>query len=119
LVQFPEKFKFTQWFVQKINKPKFTNSEWEDIRIDFHDPIKPSATQFLYEIVKFLKINGNDGKLLEIKIQSIDQTGAIVEEWLIIVDKILTINFGDLDYNDETPQKPFLILKPLNCHLNI
>jgi hypothetical protein len=73
----------------------------------------------LYEIVKFLKIDGNYGKLLEIKIQSIDQAGAIVEEWLIIVDKILTINFGDLDYNDETLQKPFLILKPLNCHLNI
>lgn len=44
--------------VQKINKPKFSDGKWENIKIEFIDPIAPSTSQSLFKIVEFLKTNG-------------------------------------------------------------
>jgi hypothetical protein len=121
LVEFPEQFNIETWAVQKINKPKYTNGVWEDIKIEFIDPIGPSTSQCLFEIVNFLKRNvndSNDKKLFDIKIKSLDPTGVDVEKWVVNVEKVLTINFGELDYDSDKTQQPCLILKPLNCILN-
>jgi hypothetical protein len=118
LVEFPEQFNIELWAVQKINKPKFTDGKWEDIKIEFIDPIGPSTSQSLFGIVNFLKTNNsNDKKLFDVKIKSLDPTGVEVEEWVVEVEKVLTINFGELDYADDKIQQPYLILKPLNCIL--
>jgi len=119
LVEFPEQFNFQRWSIQKTNKPKFTNGKWENIKIEFIDPIAPSTSQSLFKIVEFLKTNVNDSKtLFSIKIKSLDPTGVEVEEWVVNVKKVLTINFGELDYGDDKIQQPYLILKPLDCILN-
>ena len=119
LVEFPEQFNLQQRSIQKINKPKFTNGKWENIKIEFIDPIAPSTSQSLFKIVEFLKTNVNDSKtLFSIKIKSLDPTGVEVEEWVVNVKKVLTINFGELDYGDDKIQQPYLILKPLDCILN-
>jgi len=118
LVEFPKQFNIESWTVQKINKPKYTNGGWEDIKIVFIDPIGPSTSQSLFGIVNFLKTNdNNDKKLFDVKIKSLDPTGVEVEEWVVGVEKVLTINFGELDYGDDNIQQPYLILKPLNCVL--
>ena len=89
-----------------------------NIKIEFINPIGPSTSQSLFEIVEFLKTNVNDCKtLFSIKITSLDPTGVEVEEWVVNIEKVLTINFGELDYGDNDILKPFLILKPLNCIL--
>ena len=119
LVEFPEQFNVQQWGVQKINKPKFSDGKWENIKIEFIDPIAPSTSQSLFKIVEFLKTNVNDSKtLFDVKIKSLDPTGVEVEEWVVNVEKVLTINFGELDYSDDKIQQPYLILKPLDCILN-
>jgi hypothetical protein len=118
LVEFPEQFNVQLWSIKKINKPKFTDGKWENIKVEFIDPIAPSTSQSLFKIVDFLKINVNDSKILfNIKIKSLDPTGVGAEEWVIDVEKVLTINFGELDYGDDKMQQPYLILKPLNCVL--
>jgi hypothetical protein len=118
LVEFPEQFNIESWAVQKINKPKYTNGEWEDIKIEFIDPIRPSTSQSLFGIVNFLKTNdSNDKKLFDVKIKSLDPTGVDIEEWVVSVEKVLTINFGELDYGDDKMQQPYLILKPFACVL--
>ena len=119
LVELPEQFNVQQWSIQKINKPKFTDGKWENIKIEFIDPIAPSTSQSLFKIVEFLKTNVNDSKtLFSIKIKSLDPTGVEIEEWVVNVEKVLTINFGELDYGDDKMQQPYLILKPLDCILN-
>ena len=118
-VEFPEQFNIQSWSVQKINKPKFTDGKWENIRVDFIDSIVPSTSQCLFDVVNFIKTNNSDNKnLFEVRIKSLDPTGEVVEEWLICVENVLTINFGELDYGNHEFQKPFLILKPLNCVLS-
>lgn len=119
LVKFPEQFDVELCSILKINKPKFTDGQWENIRVDFVDLIGPSTSQSLFKIVNFLKTNDSDDKkLFDVKIQSLDPTEEIIEEWVVYVEKVLTINFGELDYGSDEIQKPFLILKPLNCILN-
>jgi hypothetical protein len=119
LVEFPEQFNVQQWSIQKINKPKFSDGKWENIKIEFIDPIAPSTSQSLFKIVEFLKTNVKDSKtLFDIKIKSLDPTGVEVEEWIVNVEKVLTISFGELDYGDDKIQQPYLILKPLDCILN-
>lgn len=119
LVEFPEEFNVQPWSVQKTNKPKFTDGKWEDIKIEFTDPIAPSTSQSLFNIVYFLKTNVTDSKtLFSIKIKQLDPTDVVIEEWIVNVEKVLTINFGELDYDDDKMQKPFLILTPLDCILN-
>jgi hypothetical protein len=118
VVDFQGLFNIQNWSVTKINKPKFTNGEWENIRIDFIDPIAPSTSQCLFKIVNFLKTNLNDSEILfNIKIKSLDSTGAEVEEWIIDIEEVLSVNFGDLNYGDDNRQQPYLVLKPLNCNL--
>ncbi len=119
LVEFPEQYNIPSWVIQKINKPKFTNGEWENIRVEFIDLIKPSTSQSLFKIISFLKTNKNDNStLFEINIKMLDSIGVEVEKWTIYVEKVLTINFGDLNYGDNQIQELYLIIKPLDCVLN-
>ena len=118
-VEFPQQFNVQRFCVEKINKPKFTNGVWENIVVGFIDVVAPSTSQSLFKIIKFLKTNECDNKkLFDIKIKTLDPTGIVEEEWVISVEKVLTISFGDLDYSKNEILKPFMILKPLNCVLN-
>ncbi|MFW5847366.1 MAG: hypothetical protein ACOCVF_00405 [bacterium] len=119
VVKFPNQFNIFDWTITKINKPKFTNGKWEDMKIVFVDPIGLSTSKGLYNIIDFLKKDVNDNKsLFNIKIKLLDPTGIEIEEWVIYVEEVLTINFGELDYSNDNIQEPYLILKPLNCVLN-
>lgn len=113
-VEFPEQFNVRAWSVQKINKPKFTDGKWEDIKVEFIDVITPSTSQSLFKIVNFLQMHK---PAFDVKIKSLGPVHDVVEEWVISVEKVLTINFGDFDYSDDTIQRPYMILKPLNCIL--
>jgi hypothetical protein len=118
LVEFPEQFGVQHLFIQKINKPKFTDGEWENIKIEFIDPIEPSISQSLFKIVEFLKTDVNNSKTLFVfRIKALDAIGIEIEEWVVDVEKVLTINFGEFDYGDDRIQQPHIILKPLNCVL--
>jgi len=119
LIELPDMFELKYWCIQKTDKPKFTNGKWENIKIEFVDVISPSTSQGLFKIVDFIRKRKDDNKnLFDVKIKQLDQTGVPVEEWVISVEKILTINFGVVDYNNDDIQRPFLILKPLRCVLN-
>lgn len=118
IVEFPEIFGIEKNSITKVNKPKFTDNKWEDIRVDFVDLIGPSTSQSLYKIIDFINKNDDDNKkLFGFIIASLDPTGMVVETWRIDVEKVLTINFGELDYSDTETQKPYLIVRPLNCVL--
>ena len=110
LVEFPKEFNIDSWCIQKISKPKFTDGKWENIRMEFIDIISPSISKTLFN-----NLNKCD---FQIKIISLDQTMKSIEEWVIQVEKILTVDFGELNYNNQEIQKIFLIVKPVNCILN-
>jgi hypothetical protein len=117
-VEFPKEFDIAPWVVQKINKPFYVNGNWGNIQIDFIDLIKPSTSLSLFKIIELIKKNTNlDVPLFEFKIKTFNSSGDVIELWVIEVKEVTHINFGGLNYNDDQPTKPFLILKPFNCIL--
>ncbi len=118
LVKFPEKFKINPFAIKKCNKPKFINDEWKNIKIEFISSTEPSISQSLFKIVKFIKENNTNKnkKIFDIVIEELDPSGAILEQWFVSVEKVLIINFGDLDNNKI--REPFILIKPINCVLN-
>jgi hypothetical protein len=119
IVEFPKEFDIQSWAIQKINKPYFLNNKWGNITVSFIDTIPESASKGLYNIINFLKENIKTDKILfEISIKTLDPVGNVVEEWIIQVEEVLNINFGNLNYADKNYQEPTLLIKPYNCILN-
>jgi hypothetical protein len=117
VVEFPKQFGLDSYSVKRMNKPNFINNRWGNIRIDFTDVIGGSSNKGLLKIINFLKLSDGINPLFDIKIKMLNSIGNVVEEWVISVEKVLTIDFGDLDYGDDSIQEPYLIFKPLDCIL--
>jgi len=100
--------------ILSCNLPKFVNGKWNFLKIEFNDIItKKSVAK---ELLKFTKkeINNSD---LSIVIEIMDAVGEIVEKWLIIIDTIKSIDFGDLSYNSLDLIRPILLVKPKTCEI--
>ncbi len=101
LVSFPDEIGIGEYMVQSVDRPRahLRNGlvEWENIRIDFVDPIVPSVSQALSVFFQGENLMNN---VLEFKIQMLDPVGTVVSEW-IINGFIGTIDFGHLSYYDE------------------
>ena len=119
VVVFPEEFKIDSFTVQKINKPKFENGKWKNIGITFIDPIACSPSHGLYKIIdlKNKEENTNEKPLFEFVIKSLDPIGETVETWKILVEEVVVIDFGELDYSNSEMQTSIMIIKPKNCIL--
>jgi hypothetical protein len=117
IVEFPTEVDIEKYFIKSITKPKYHNNTWQNIRINFYDPIDPSTSHRLFNIIDKLRIN-NLKILNSFKIKTLDPTGVTIEQWVIYVDEILTIDFGHFDYSNDGIQTPYMIIKPSNCILN-
>lgn len=119
-IELPSDFNIPNWSIKKANKPKynFITGSWEPIYIDFYDPIEPSVSKSLQNLIYRFKNQDNiEGKIFDFKILSLDSTGLIVEEWSISVDYIDYIRFGDLNVNSDSIQSPSIKLIPIDCIL--
>jgi hypothetical protein len=115
IVNFPEELDIPSWCVSKITKPEYTY-QWSPMTIVFRDPIAPSISQRIYNILES-NIKGLPNQLKEFNITSVDPTGVEVENWLITVDEILYVNFGVLDYSDDNLQE--VTLQIVNFYINL
>jgi hypothetical protein len=111
MVEFPQEYNIPSWSIRKINKPKFIDGKWKNIHIEFYDTISPSISHILSNAFLPMK------KHIYFKIKTLDPTGVVVEEWVIISDRLSSINFGDFDYDIDEPLKIHLTITPSNCIL--
>lgn len=118
LIKFIYDLKIESMMVDSISKPKYINGKWSDIEITFIDPIGPSTSQILFDFInKTKKYNFFNKKILNFEISTLDPTGMIVEIWEISVSEIKSIDFGDLNINNQQPTNISMILKPNKCNL--
>ena len=115
IVRFPKEFKIADWCIQSITKPKYVNGEWDIIKIEFHDLVDYSVSEGLINMIKFLQ--SDDKNLVEICLEILSPTAEVVDEWSITFNKILIVDFGDCDYENDGIQSPILIFKPIDCIL--
>jgi len=118
VVEFPENLGLSSWVVTRITKPQYSYDKWGQIQIGFVDPIGPSTSEALYnliEIIKVFKEHNSPSPLFIFKIKSLDPVGGVIEVWEIGVGDVVNINFGSLDYNSDSPQEPTMIIQPAYC----
>jgi hypothetical protein len=122
MVNFPKEFNIESWLVTKIFRPKFIDNKWANIEIVFKDPVAPSSTKPLFNLIKFTEkfksyTAPQQLPLFLFEITMLDPTGVVVEKWQIAVEEIVMIDFGKCDYGSDEIQEPKMIIKPSYCTL--
>lgn len=123
IVEFPKEFGIESYFIQGTTKPMWINGEWQNIQIEFIDPIGPSMSVAIVSLMEFFKKNkpgffSKKRSLFSINIKALDPTGVEVEKWTIGIEKLISVDFGSYHYGNDDIQKISLILKPSDCTLN-
>ena len=116
LVQFPEGLGFAPNMVQKVSRPKFKDSKWQNIEIEFIDFIGPSTSLFLIELIKYVKEKEVGDILFDFYIHALDPVGCIIETWKIEA-KEFSVDFGEYNYAVDGMQNCKLIVTPYKCTL--
>ena len=123
IVEFPEYFNMPPYFIQGVTKPKLEKGKWSNITVETLDPIYPSMTSSVVDLIHFCELNkpsffSKKRNLFSFSIKALDPTGLEVEEWIIDVKQLVSVDFGDFSYADKEFQKIKLIFKPSDCRLN-
>ena len=134
IVEFPEQFNIEPWVFQSITKPRITlkektfnffniwkystvKSTWSNIEMTMLDPIGPSSSAAIKDLIEFCDVNQGD-TLFSFTIKALDPTGIEVETWTIDVESLVSVDFGSYDYSKDGIQKITMILKPSDCRLS-
>lgn len=100
LVTFPQSFNIPQYFVRMASRPTHVMinniPSWDDMSFVLYDPITPSMSQTIYELIHDESIYSP----IVLKLQMLDPVGTIVSDWTIY-GRINTIDFSNLDYSND------------------
>ena len=114
------------YLIKKISRPSVTfgeivldhinmkrkikgKADWQDISATLYDPVTPSGAQAVMEWVRLSheSVTGRDGYSdfykKQIHIKTLGPVGDVVEEWILKGAYVQNANFGDMDWNSETP----------------
>jgi hypothetical protein len=140
--EFPDELGIEVWKVQKFKRPSmkinkveidFMNEKnyvagrytWDEMTIDFLDPIGPSSSQQLMEWVRLHaeSLTGRMGYAAGYKknilLKELDPTGVEVSKFFLEQCQIVSIDFGDNDYSSDDLSKITLTIQPWRCILNL
>jgi hypothetical protein len=117
LVTFPESFNISPYFVRMVDRPSMRVQhglhEWDDINITLYDPISPSMSQNVYQLINSDLIT----QPMTFLIQMLDPTGIVVSEWSIW-GRVSSIDYGTLDYADDSTTEIKMTISVSNAILN-
>lgn len=140
--KFPDELGINVWQIQKFNRPKMTIGkteigflntknyvagiyEWDEVTIDFLDPIGPSTSQAVMEWVRMHaeSLTGRMGYAAGYKkniiLEALDPTTLAVEQWYLEQCQITSVDFGDNDYTSDDLAGVSVTVQPWRCILNM
>lgn len=101
LIIFPESFGLSQWIFSRASRPcvriHHGLTKFEPLVIGMYDPIAPSTSQSLHNLINSGKVH----EKFDLKIQMLDHTGIVIEEWVLSGCLFTKIDFGHLSYKDD------------------
>lgn len=124
ILRFPSTLGINEWYVFSTSRPSakikdveipFLNTStyvagrfnWEPIKVQFKDPIGPSAAQALMEWFRLHaeSVTGRMGYAAgykkDVELEMLDPTGVVVEKWILVGCFMTDLNFGDLNYSQD------------------
>lgn len=141
LFRFPSDLGIQEWWVSSASRPTMTASEteipflntstwvigrytWDAISVTLRDPIGPSASQAVMEWVRLASesVTGRQGYAVAYKrdvvLELLDPTGVAVSQWVLKNTMPVSVNFGDLSYDDDALATIELTMRPDYCILS-
>lgn len=141
LFRFPSDLGIQEWWVSSASRPTMTASEteipflntstwvvgrytWDSIDVTLRDPIGPSASQAVMEWVRLASesVTGRQGYAVSYKrdivLELLDPTGVAVSQWVLKNTMPVTVNFGDLSYDDDALATIQITMRPDYCILS-
>ena len=124
LFRFPSDLGIMEWFCESAKRPSiqqkdveipFLNTStwvvgrytWDTIQVTLRDPIGPSASQAVMEWVRLHSesVTGRQGYAAgykrDVEIEMLDQTGVVVQKWILKNTMCTNVDFGDLNYSQD------------------
>lgn len=123
IVDFPTYFNIPNFAVQKITRPNlsFVNNQyiWGNIEMELIDLISPSTSKGVMNMINYCKNldNKENQNLFSFFISDLDPTGITVENWIIDVKELVSVNFGESNYGMDEVLKIKITLKPNRCRI--
>lgn len=115
LVKFPEEFEIPEYTLKSITKPKYISGKWDDVRITFNAIANKQLEIGLKKMI-YTQGKTNINWTFKFTIEDLDPTGVVIGKWEILVDEVVSIDFGgELTYHDDKIQEIVLIVKPYDC----
>lgn len=141
LLRFPSDLGIQEWWVSNAARPTITMKEteipflntstwvvgrytWDSISVTLRDPIGPSASQAVMEWVRLASesVTGRQGYAVAYKrdlvLEMLDPTGTAVSQWIIKNAMPVTVNFGQLAYDDDNLSTIEITIRPDYCILS-
>jgi len=141
LVRFPSDLGIQEWWVSNASRPHITNTAieipfintstwvvgrylWEEMSFTLRDPIGPSASQAVMEWVRLESesVTGRQGYAVSYKrdlvIELLDPTGVAISQWVCKNCMPVSINFGELAYEDDGLATIEITIRPDYCILS-
>ena len=142
VLEFPTELGINSYVVQTAKKPSMTLNKveipsmntstwtmgryiWDEMDIEFIDPIGPSSTQKITEWVNLQaeSATGRVGYALGYKknlvLKALDGPGVEVEKWTLIGCMITKADYGVLDYATDDFQRIKITIQPDRCILSV
>ena len=140
LFRFPSDLGIQEWYVESSSRPsisqgateiQFMNTStyvlgrytWDEMQINFRDPIGPSASQAIMEWVRLgsESVTGRQGYAAgykrDIELEMLDPSGNVVEKWVIVGAFLTNVKFDDLSYSTDDIATITATLRPDYCIL--
>lgn len=98
----PKEFGIENWLIQSVSLPKFSKDENGNfieykMLVTFINLIGPSAAQKIFH--NFIVENKNN---FDCELSLLDPTGIEVSLWEIKINDVISIDFGQLDYDNDS-----------------
>lgn len=140
LFRFPSDLGIQEWYVESSSRPAITQGAteiqfmntstyvlgrytWDEMQINFRDPIGPSASQAIMEWVRLgtESVTGRQGYAAgykrDIELEMLDPSGNVVEKWVIVGAFLTNVKFDDLSYSTDDVATITATLRPDYCIL--
>ena len=133
IVELSKEFGIESYLIQKVSRPTLTyhsrsNYTWGNLEIEIIDTYAHTPSQGVLKMVEFCKtkkakfakkeiVDPKKMVLFNFDIKVVDPTGVATETWTIHVKELVSVEFGENNYESSDIKMIKIVVEPVYCTL--
>ena len=107
---FPEEFGIKSWLCQTVNLPNFILGEKSEKTLDYIKLRLINPITIPTDIILFNNFINENKYNFECRLYLLDPVGERVTKWTLLIKEVSQINFGNLNYGDDSLNEIEMVL---------